>query len=30
MQRHALYLGEIDDTQELAWRRSIERNDWVH
>src|SRR5690348_4684544 len=24
VQRHVLYLGEIDDTQELAWRRSIE------
>jgi hypothetical protein len=24
VQRHALYLGEINDTQELAWRRSIE------
>ena len=24
MQRHVLYLGEINDTQELAWRRSIE------
>src|SRR6267143_434378 len=23
VQRHVLYLGEIDDTQELAWRRSI-------
>src|ERR1700732_730288 len=23
VQRHALYLGEINDTQELAWRRSI-------
>ena len=23
-QRHVLYLGEINDTQELAWRRSIE------
>jgi len=22
-QRHVLYLGEINDTQELAWRRSI-------
>jgi hypothetical protein len=22
--RHVLYLGEINDTQELAWRRSIE------
>jgi hypothetical protein len=21
--RHVLYLGEINDTQELAWRRSI-------
>jgi len=21
MQRHVLYLGEINDTQELAWRR---------
>jgi hypothetical protein len=24
VQRHALYLGEINDSQELAWRRSIE------
>src|SRR5580693_4025652 len=24
VQRHVLYLGEITDTQELAWRRSIE------
>src|SRR5712691_1242507 len=24
VQRHMLYLGEINDTQELAWRRSIE------
>ena len=24
VQRHVLYLGEIDDSQELAWRRSIE------
>ena len=24
MQRHVLYLGEINGTQELAWRRSIE------
>src|SRR3954453_7824880 len=23
-QRHVLYLGEINDRQELAWRRSIE------
>src|SRR6202049_3931385 len=23
-QRHMLYLGEINDTQELAWRRSME------
>src|ERR1700736_1699068 len=23
MQRHVLYLGEINDTQEAAWRRSI-------
>src|SRR5262249_61018716 len=22
--RHVLYLGEINDSQELAWRRSIE------
>src|SRR5260370_6655742 len=22
--RHVLYLGEINDTQELAWRKSIE------
>jgi hypothetical protein len=21
VQRHVLYLGEINDTQELAWRR---------
>jgi len=24
VQRYVLYLGEINDTQELAWRRSIE------
>ena len=24
VQRHVLYLGEINDWQELAWRRSIE------
>src|SRR6201989_1217074 len=24
VQRHVLYLGEINDTQDLAWRRSIE------
>ena len=24
VQRHVLHLGEINDTQELAWRRSIE------
>jgi hypothetical protein len=24
MQRHVLHLGEINDSQELAWRRSIE------
>jgi hypothetical protein len=24
VQRHVLYLGEINDTQELAWRQSIE------
>jgi hypothetical protein len=24
VQRHVLYLGEINDAQELAWRRSIE------
>jgi hypothetical protein len=24
VQRHVLYLGEINDTQELEWRRSIE------
>src|SRR5207244_4660281 len=24
VQRHVLYLGEINDTEELAWRRSIE------
>jgi hypothetical protein len=24
VQRHVLYLGEINDTQELPWRRSIE------
>jgi hypothetical protein len=23
VQRHVLHLGEINDTQELAWRRSI-------
>src|SRR5882724_7319456 len=23
VQRHVLYLGEINDTQELAWQRSI-------
>src|ERR1700674_2934319 len=24
LQRHVLYLGEINGSQELAWRRSIE------
>lgn len=24
VQRHVLYLGEINSTQELAWRKSIE------
>jgi hypothetical protein len=24
LQRHVLYLGEINSSQELAWRRSIE------
>src|ERR1700746_1962448 len=24
VQRHVLYLGEINDSQELAWRRAIE------
>src|ERR1700760_5049713 len=24
VQRHVLYLGEVNDSQELAWRRSIE------
>ena len=24
LQRHVLYLGEINDRQERAWRRSIE------
>ena len=24
VQRHVLYLGEINDSQELTWRRSIE------
>jgi hypothetical protein len=24
VQRHLLYLGEINDSQELAWRKSIE------
>ena len=24
VQRHVLYLGEINDSQELAWRQSIE------
>src|SRR6516164_4483260 len=24
VQRHVLYLGEINDSQELAWRRSME------
>jgi hypothetical protein len=24
VQRHVLYLGEINDSQELAWRRSID------
>src|SRR5258708_19643247 len=24
VQRHVLYLGEINDTQQLAWRKSIE------
>jgi hypothetical protein len=23
VQRHVLYLGEINDSQELAWRKSI-------
>ncbi len=29
MQRHVLYLGEINSSQELAWRRSIEVLDEV-
>jgi hypothetical protein len=24
IQRHVLYLGEINDEQQVAWRRSIE------
>ena len=24
VQKHLLYLGEINDSQELAWRKSIE------
>src|SRR5215469_16725459 len=24
VQRHVLYLGEINDSQEVAWRRSID------
>ena len=24
VQRHVLYLGEINDSQELAWRKSVE------
>ena len=24
VQRHVLYMGEINDSQELAWRRSID------
>src|SRR5260370_21262613 len=24
VQRHVLYLGEINDSQQVAWRRSIE------
>ena len=24
VQRHVLYLGKINDSQELAWRKSIE------
>src|SRR5580658_7138368 len=27
LQRHVLYLGEINDSQELAWRRSIDERD---
>src|SRR5712672_2162375 len=30
VQRHVLYLGEINDTQELAWRRSIEVLELLH
>ena len=29
LQRHVLYLGEINSSQELAWRRSIEVLDEV-
>ena len=24
VQRHVLYLGEINDSQQLAWRKSVE------
>jgi len=27
VQKHVLHLGEINDSQELAWRRSIEARD---
>ena len=30
VQRHVLYLGEINSTQELAWRKSIEVLDETH
>jgi hypothetical protein len=30
VQRHVLYLGEINSTQELAWRKSIEVLDEAH
>ncbi len=35
VQRHVLYLGEINSTQELAWRKSIgkgvkSRDDYLH
>jgi hypothetical protein len=30
MQRHVLYLGEINSSQELAWRKSIEVLDETH
>src|ERR1017187_6475972 len=30
VQRHVLYLGEINSSQELAWRKSIEVLDEAH